>query len=158
LTKNYFHSAQTANEQIQFYFNQTVFAWEQQEYMAEGIPVDLVEFSDNRPVLDMLLSRPLGLLALLDEESRFPKSSDRTLTGEIISLLGFFVVLIFMSTSNSPLQISFTGTSSRSFISDRNLTQCASRFITLVSFANMFSRALHTPEISLKNSEYFRLR
>lgn len=70
-----------ANEQIQYYFNQHIFTWEQQEYMAEGIPVDLVEFSDNRPVLDMLLSRPLGLLALLDEESRFPKSSDRTLTG-----------------------------------------------------------------------------
>lgn len=49
-----------------------------QEYMAEGIPVDLVEFSDNRPVLDMLLSRPLGLLALLDEESRFPRATDRT--------------------------------------------------------------------------------
>lgn len=71
-----------ANEQIQYYFNQHIFTWEQQEYMAEGIPVDLVEFSDNRPVLDMLLSRPLGLLALLDEESRFPKSSDKTLTGE----------------------------------------------------------------------------
>lgn len=47
--------------------------------MAEGIPVDLVEFADNRPVLDMLLSRPLGLLALLDEESRFPRSNDRSL-------------------------------------------------------------------------------
>uniref|UniRef100_A0A182SN80 Myosin motor domain-containing protein n=1 Tax=Anopheles maculatus TaxID=74869 RepID=A0A182SN80_9DIPT len=47
--------------------------------MAEGIPVDLVEFADNRPVLDMLLSRPLGLLALLDEESRFPRSTDRSL-------------------------------------------------------------------------------
>ncbi|XP_075216273.1 myosin-IIIb-like isoform X1 [Lycorma delicatula] len=68
-----------ANEQIQYYFNQHIFTWEQQEYMAEGIPVDLVEFTDNRPVLDMLLSRPMGLLALLDEESRFPRSNDRSL-------------------------------------------------------------------------------
>nr|XP_018914102.1 PREDICTED: myosin-IIIb-like isoform X1 [Bemisia tabaci] len=68
-----------ANEQIQFYFNQHIFTWEQQEYIAEGIPVDLVEFTDNRPVLDMLLSRPIGLLALLDEESRFPRSTDRSL-------------------------------------------------------------------------------
>lgn len=52
-----------------------------QEYMAEGVPVDLVEFSDNRPVLDMLLSRPLGLLALLDEESRFPRATDRSFIG-----------------------------------------------------------------------------
>lgn len=54
-----------------------------QEYMAEGIPVDLVEFSDNRPILDMLLSRPMGLLALLDEESRFPCSAERSLIGKI---------------------------------------------------------------------------
>lgn len=71
-----------ANEQIQYYFNQHIFTWEQQEYMAEGIPVDLVEFSDNRPVLDMLLSKPMGLLALLDEESRFPRATDRSLIGE----------------------------------------------------------------------------
>ncbi|KAK2585257.1 hypothetical protein KPH14_009957 [Odynerus spinipes] len=68
-----------ANEQIQYYFNQHIFTWEQQEYMAEGIPVDLVEFSDNRPVLDMLLSKPMGLLALLDEESRFPRATNRSL-------------------------------------------------------------------------------
>lgn len=70
-----------ANEQIQYYFNQHIFTWEQQEYMAEGIPVDLVEFSDNRPVLDMLLSKPMGLLALLDEESRFPRSTNKSLIG-----------------------------------------------------------------------------
>lgn len=52
--------------------------------MAEGIPVDLVEFSDNRPVLDMLLSRPLGLLALLDEESRFPRASDRSFIRKLL--------------------------------------------------------------------------
>ncbi|XP_057336202.1 myosin-IIIa isoform X2 [Microplitis mediator] len=68
-----------ANEQIQFYFNQNIFTWEQQEYMAEGIPVDLIEFYDNRPVLDMLLSKPLGLLALLDEETRFPGANDKSL-------------------------------------------------------------------------------
>lgn len=74
-----------ANEQIQYYFNQHIFTWEQQEYMAEGVPVDLVEFSDNRPVLDMLLSRPMGLLALLDEESRFPRSTDRSLIGKLFN-------------------------------------------------------------------------
>lgn len=81
LSKNTFEQLMIniANEQIQYYFNQKIFSWEQQEYISEGIPIDLVEFADNRPILDMLLSRPLGLLALLDEESRFPKSSDETL-------------------------------------------------------------------------------
>ena len=58
--------------------------------MAEGIPVDLVEFSDNRPVLDMLLSRPMGLLALLDEESRFPRSTDRSLIGMNVQIWNYY--------------------------------------------------------------------
>ncbi|XP_063883342.1 myosin-IIIb-like isoform X3 [Scylla paramamosain] len=68
-----------ANEQIQYFFNQHIFTWEQQEYMSEGIEVDIIEFADNRPVLDMFLAKPLGLLALLDEESRFPKATDQSL-------------------------------------------------------------------------------
>ena len=31
---------------------------------------------DNKPLLDMFLARPLGLLSLLDEESFFPKATD----------------------------------------------------------------------------------
>ncbi|KAK4296506.1 hypothetical protein Pmani_030996 [Petrolisthes manimaculis] len=68
-----------ANEQIQYFFNQHIFTWEQQEYMSEGIEVDIIEFADNRPVLDMFLAKPMGLLALLDEESRFPKATDQSL-------------------------------------------------------------------------------
>ncbi|KAH8041089.1 hypothetical protein HPB51_013749 [Rhipicephalus microplus] len=68
-----------ANEQIQFFFNQHVFAWEQQEYLNEGLSVQPVSFGDNRPVLDMFLGRPLGLLALLDEESHFPNATDQSL-------------------------------------------------------------------------------
>ncbi|XP_076034447.1 STKc_myosinIII_N_like and MYSc_Myo21 domain-containing protein ninaC isoform X2 [Oratosquilla oratoria] len=76
-----------ANEQIQYFFNQHIFTWEQQEYMSEGIQVDIVEFSDNRPVLDMFLAKPMGLLALLDEESRFPNASDQSLVEKFHSNL-----------------------------------------------------------------------
>nr|XP_025850066.1 myosin-IIIb [Vulpes vulpes] len=68
-----------ANEQIQYYFNQHVFALEQMEYQNEGIDATLVMYEDNRPLLDMFLQKPLGLLALLDEESRFPQATDQTL-------------------------------------------------------------------------------
>ncbi|XP_069791758.1 myosin-IIIb-like isoform X5 [Narcine bancroftii] len=68
-----------ANEQIQFYFNQHIFALEQTEYQNEGIEATIVEYQDNRPILDMFLQKPMGLLSLLDEESRFPKASDQTL-------------------------------------------------------------------------------
>nr|XP_025708236.1 myosin-IIIb [Callorhinus ursinus]XP_025708928.1 myosin-IIIb [Callorhinus ursinus] len=68
-----------ANEQIQYYFNQHVFALEQVEYQSEGIDATPVAYEDNRPLLDMFLQKPLGLLALLDEESRFPQATDQTL-------------------------------------------------------------------------------
>ncbi|XP_066179441.1 myosin-IIIb [Sylvia atricapilla] len=68
-----------ANEQIQFYFNQHIFALEQMEYQSEGIDATAVEYEDNRPLLDMFLQKPMGLLSLLDEESRFPQATDVTL-------------------------------------------------------------------------------
>ncbi|KAK1165684.1 myosin-IIIb-like isoform X2 [Acipenser oxyrinchus oxyrinchus] len=68
-----------ANEQIQFYFNQHIFALEQIEYQNEEIDASLVAYEDNRPILDMFLQKPMGLLSLLDEESRFPQATDQTL-------------------------------------------------------------------------------
>ncbi|CAL8313317.1 unnamed protein product [Merluccius merluccius] len=68
-----------ANEQIQFYFNQHIFAWEQDEYLNEEVDARMIEYEDNRPLLDMFLQKPLGMLALLDEESRFPQATDQTL-------------------------------------------------------------------------------
>ncbi|XP_048868016.1 myosin-IIIb [Brienomyrus brachyistius] len=72
-----------ANEQIQFYFNQHIFALEQIEYQNEGIDAALVQYEDNRPILDMFLQKPMGLLSLLDEESRFPQATDQTLVDKI---------------------------------------------------------------------------
>ncbi|XP_078391711.1 myosin-IIIa [Cetorhinus maximus] len=71
-----------ANEQIQFYFNQHIFAWEQNEYLNENVDARLVAYEDNRPLLDMFLQKPVGLLSLLDEESRFPQATDQTLVGK----------------------------------------------------------------------------
>ncbi|KAK9396158.1 myosin-IIIa [Crotalus adamanteus] len=68
-----------ANEQIQFYFNQNIFAWEQNEYMNEGIDARIIEYEDNKPLLDIFLQKPMGLLSLLDEESGFPQATDQTL-------------------------------------------------------------------------------
>ncbi|XP_043920489.1 myosin-IIIa [Protopterus annectens] len=68
-----------ANEQIQFYFNQHIFAWEQNEYLNEEVDARVIEYEDNRPLLDMFLQKPMGLLSLLDEECRFPQGTDQTL-------------------------------------------------------------------------------
>ncbi|XP_069815195.1 myosin-IIIa isoform X2 [Dendropsophus ebraccatus] len=68
-----------ANEQIQFYFNQHIFAWEQNEYLNEDVDARVIEYEDNRPLLDMFLQKPMGLLSLLDEEIKFPRATDQTL-------------------------------------------------------------------------------
>lgn len=54
----------------------------QQEYRGEGLEGVNISFVDNRPLLDMFLMKPLGLLALLDEESHFPKATDMSLVGK----------------------------------------------------------------------------
>ena len=41
----------------------------------------MITFIDNRPLLDIFLMKPMGLLSLLDEESHFPKATDLTLVG-----------------------------------------------------------------------------
>eukprot|EP00041_Stephanoeca_diplocostata_P037620 m.1430320 g.1430320 ORF g.1430320 m.1430320 type:complete len:1775 (-) comp25073_c0_seq5:163-5487(-) len=72
-----------ANEQLQFYFNQHIFAWELATYAKEGIDAGQVSFKDNQALLDMVLSKPLGIFALLDEESRFPKATADSLVDKI---------------------------------------------------------------------------
>lgn len=54
------------------------------EYQSEAIDASLVEYEDNRPILDMFLQKPMGLLSLLDEESRFPQATDQTLVGNAL--------------------------------------------------------------------------
>ncbi|XP_037828976.1 myosin-IIIa isoform X2 [Kryptolebias marmoratus] len=71
-----------ANEQMQFYFNQHIFAWEQDEYLNEEVDARMIEYEDNRPLLDLFLQKPMGLLSLLDEESRFPQATDQTLVAK----------------------------------------------------------------------------
>ena len=55
----------------------------QQEYENEGVDGSQIMYVDNRPVLDMFLSKPVGMLALLDEESHFPQATDTTLLGKL---------------------------------------------------------------------------
>uniref|UniRef100_A0A8C1TJ59 Myosin IIIB n=1 Tax=Cyprinus carpio TaxID=7962 RepID=A0A8C1TJ59_CYPCA len=56
-----------------------LYVFVQIEYQSEGVDASLVEYEDNRPILDMFLQKPMGLLSLLDEESRFPQATDQTL-------------------------------------------------------------------------------
>ncbi|KAF8582203.1 myosin 5 [Ramaria rubella] len=64
-----------ANEKLQQEFNAHVFKLEQEEYVREQIKWKFIDFSDNQPCINLIEGR-LGVLALLDEESRLPAGTD----------------------------------------------------------------------------------
>jgi myosin V len=65
------------NEALQQQFNQFIFKLEQAEYEAENIEWAFIEFPDNQDCLDTIQMPKLGILAILDDECRLPKGSDR---------------------------------------------------------------------------------
>ncbi|XP_030309911.1 unconventional myosin-X-like isoform X3 [Calypte anna] len=73
-----------ANEKLQEYFNKHIFSLEQLEYNREGIIWEAIDWMDNAECLD-LIEKKLGLLALVNEESRFPKGTDNTLLEKLHS-------------------------------------------------------------------------
>lgn len=71
-----------ANEKLQQEFNQHVFKLEQDEYVREEIEWTFIDFSDNQPCIDLIEAK-MGILSLLDEESRLPAGSDESLIGKL---------------------------------------------------------------------------
>ncbi|PFX22115.1 unconventional myosin-VIIa-like isoform X2 [Stylophora pistillata] len=72
-----------ANENLQQFFVQHIFKLEQEEYNKEDIKWQHISFVDNQSVLDLLAQKPMNIIALVDEESRFPKGSDATMLQKI---------------------------------------------------------------------------
>uniref|UniRef100_A0A671NS70 Unconventional myosin-X-like n=1 Tax=Sinocyclocheilus anshuiensis TaxID=1608454 RepID=A0A671NS70_9TELE len=73
-----------ANEKLQEYFNKHIFSLEQLEYNREGIHWEAIDWMDNAECLD-LIEKKLGMLSLINEESRFPKGTDYTLLEKLHS-------------------------------------------------------------------------
>ncbi|KAH7950507.1 hypothetical protein HPB49_025045 [Dermacentor silvarum] len=65
-----------ANEALQQFQIRQVFKLEQAEYSRERLSWQPLSHCDNQGALQLIAKRPLGLLALLDDESNFPKATD----------------------------------------------------------------------------------
>lgn len=75
-----------ANEKLQQEFNQHVFKLEQEEYAAEEIDWTYIDFVDNEPCI-ALIEGKMGILSLLDEESRLKQGSDDGFAQKLYSTL-----------------------------------------------------------------------
>ncbi|XP_073482930.1 unconventional myosin-VI isoform X1 [Aquarana catesbeiana] len=68
------------NEKLQQFFNERILKEEQELYQREGLGVNEVHYVDNQDCIDLIESKPVGILDILDEENRLPQSSDQHFT------------------------------------------------------------------------------
>ncbi len=71
------------NEKLQQFFNQHMFVLEQEEYVKEGIEWANVDFGMDLQKCITMFEKPMGLLAILEEESLFPKATDQTFAAKL---------------------------------------------------------------------------
>merc|ERR1712176_733229 len=77
------------NEKLQQFFNQHMFTLEQEEYVKEGLDWANVDFGMDLQKCIAMFEKPMGLLAILEEESLLPKATDLTFAAKLhVNLLG----------------------------------------------------------------------
>merc|ERR1712170_265670 len=76
------------NEKLQQFFNHHMFVVEQEEYVAEGVEWAMVDFGMDLQAAIIMFEKPMGLWAILEEESLFPKATDKTFEDKLKASLG----------------------------------------------------------------------
>merc|ERR1712241_693802 len=76
------------NEKLQQFFNHHMFVVEQEEYVKEGIDWEMVDFGMDLAAAIIMFEKPMGLWAILEEESLFPKATDKSFEEKLKAGLG----------------------------------------------------------------------
>merc|ERR1719238_1272021 len=76
------------NEKLQQFFNHHMFVVEQEEYVKEGIDWAMVDFGMDLAACIIMFEKPMGLWAILEEESLFPKATDKSFEEKLKASLG----------------------------------------------------------------------
>merc|ERR1712036_18151 len=71
------------NEKLQQFFNQHMFVLEQEEYVREGLEWGNVDFGMDLQKCITMFEKPMGVLAILEEESLFPKATDASFAAKL---------------------------------------------------------------------------
>ncbi|XP_034240456.1 myosin heavy chain, muscle isoform X5 [Thrips palmi] len=73
------------NEKLQQFFNHHMFVLEQEEYKKEGIVWAFIDFGMDLLACIELIEKPMGILSILEEESMFPKATDKTFEEKLMN-------------------------------------------------------------------------
>merc|ERR1712055_556008 len=82
------------NEKLQHYFNHHMFVVEQEEYVKEGIDWVMVDFGMDLAAAIIVFEKPMGIWAILEEESLFPKATDKSFEEKLKASLGKLPVFL----------------------------------------------------------------
>merc|ERR1712001_229405 len=82
------------NEKLQQFFNHHMFVVEQEEYVREGIDWVMVDFGMDLAAAIIMFEKPMGIWAILEEESLFPKATDKSFEEKLKASLGKLPVFL----------------------------------------------------------------
>ncbi|CAF4781983.1 unnamed protein product, partial [Rotaria sp. Silwood1] len=71
------------NEHMQRFLNQHIYDLEIHDCQQEGIDTIDINYTDNHLIIETFFNKHSGILAILDEESRFPQATDQTLATKL---------------------------------------------------------------------------
>ena len=96
-----------------------MFVVEQEEYVKEGIDWEMVDFGMDLAAAIIMFEKPMGIWAILEEETLFPKSTDKSFEEKLKASLGKLPVFLKPQSKTDKVTVyCFPGFYYKSFLSE----------------------------------------